>query len=253
MARSLVVSMLREGNVDYAQKVMTSTFITNIFKQDDGDVFREEIVSSLLIATSDEKPKNATKSAIFAWTKVALNILYSCADCLTWPSQSGVAAEKYLDTLFTLCSYEEVEQKKGPVDGTTPTPSTPLEGDEEEDEEERQVLLQRVLKHLIVATLPQVQDASVRLQAIWVLAQFIRSIELQRVLLGIVLESLSRKDVEEVVKEDRYAKFDHVCLHAFVHPRLPLPLLVVFPTKRPPVPRKILSWLTCFFVVSSSL
>ena len=46
MARSLVVSMLREGNVDYAQKVMTSTFITNIFKQGDGDVFREEIVSS---------------------------------------------------------------------------------------------------------------------------------------------------------------------------------------------------------------
>ena len=43
MARSLVKSMLKEGNSDYAQKVMTSTFITNIFKQDDGDVFREEV------------------------------------------------------------------------------------------------------------------------------------------------------------------------------------------------------------------
>ena len=43
MARSLVKSMLGEGNVDYAQRVMTSTFITNIFKQDDGDVFREEV------------------------------------------------------------------------------------------------------------------------------------------------------------------------------------------------------------------
>ena len=43
MARSLVVSMLREGNVDYVEKVMRSTFITNIFKQNDGDVFREEV------------------------------------------------------------------------------------------------------------------------------------------------------------------------------------------------------------------
>lgn len=43
MARSLVVSMLREGNVDYVEKVMKSTFITNIFKQNDGDVFREEV------------------------------------------------------------------------------------------------------------------------------------------------------------------------------------------------------------------
>ena len=43
MARSLVVSMLREGNVDYVEKVMRSTFITNIFKQNDGDVFCEEV------------------------------------------------------------------------------------------------------------------------------------------------------------------------------------------------------------------
>ena len=35
--------MLREGNVDYVEKVMKSTFITNIFKQNDGDVFREEV------------------------------------------------------------------------------------------------------------------------------------------------------------------------------------------------------------------
>ena len=31
------------GNVDYVEKVMKSTFITNIFKQNDGDVFREEV------------------------------------------------------------------------------------------------------------------------------------------------------------------------------------------------------------------
>ena len=151
MARTLVVSMLKEGNVDYAQKVMTSTFITNIFKQDNGDVFREEIVSSLLIAINNEKPKTAAKAAISAWQKVALNILFSCADCLTWPSQSGVAAEKYLDALFTLCSYEDSEQPAKPVEGTTPTPTTPTpKEEEEEDDDERMMLLQRVLKHLVV-------------------------------------------------------------------------------------------------------
>ena len=217
MARTLVVSMLKEGNVDYAQKVMTSTFITNIFKQDDGDVFREEIVSSLLIAINNEKPKTAAKAAISAWQKVALNILFSCADCLTWPSQSGVAAEKYLDALFTLCSYEDSEQPAKPVEGTTPTPTTPTpKEEEEEDDDERMVLLQRVLKHLVVVTLPQVADASIRLQAIWVLAQFVTSVELQSILLGIVLESLNRKDVEVVIKEDRYARFEHVSF-SFTH------------------------------------
>lgn len=44
MARSLVKSMLREGNTDYAQKIMRSVFITNIFTQEDGDVFKEEVV-----------------------------------------------------------------------------------------------------------------------------------------------------------------------------------------------------------------
>lgn len=213
MARSLVVSMLREGNVDYAQKVMTSTFITNIFKQGDGDVFREEIVSSLLLAVVDEKPKNATKAAVFAWMKVTLNVLYSCADCLTWPSQSGVAAEKYLDTLFALCSYEDEGKKEHMAVETPMTPTTPQ--DDEDDEEERQLLLQRVLKHLVVSSLPHVTDASVRLQTIWVLAQFVRSIELQRLLLGIVLERLSSQDVEEVIKEDRYAKYDHVSIFLY--------------------------------------
>ena len=37
MARSLVKSMLRDGNTDYAQKVMKSVFIANIFKQEDVD------------------------------------------------------------------------------------------------------------------------------------------------------------------------------------------------------------------------
>ena len=263
MARTLVVSMLKEGNVDYAQKVMTSTFITNIFKQDDGDVFREEIVSSLLIAINNEKPKTAAKAAISAWQKVALNILFSCADCLTWPSQSGVAAEKYLDALFTLCSYEDSEQPVKSVEGTTPTPTTPTpkEDEEEDDDDERMVLLQRVLKHLVVVTLPQVVDASIRLQAIWVLAQFVTSVELQSILLGIVLESLNRKDVEVIIKEDRYARFDHVCLihsiiHSFTHSftfRLLLLLLVVLLLKRVPAPRKISSCLTYFSVVFFSL
>ena len=34
MARSLVKSMLRDGNTDYAQKVMKSGFIANIFKEE---------------------------------------------------------------------------------------------------------------------------------------------------------------------------------------------------------------------------
>ena len=80
IARSLVKSMLKEGNSDYAQKVMTSTFITNIFKQDDGDVFREEVVSSLIAAVSEEKPEQgASRVDTFRWMKVCLNILYSCA------------------------------------------------------------------------------------------------------------------------------------------------------------------------------
>lgn len=45
MARSLVKSMLRDGNTDYAQKVMKSVFIANIFKQEDGDIFKEEVRS----------------------------------------------------------------------------------------------------------------------------------------------------------------------------------------------------------------
>lgn len=244
MARTLVVSMLREGNVDYAQKVMTSTFITNIFKQDDGDVFREEIVSSLLIAVGDEKPKNASKAVVFSWMKVALNILFSCSDCLTWPSQSGVAAEKYLDTLFALCSHED-EKKSGLAAETPVTPTTAQE-DDEEDDEEREILLQRVLKHLIVITLPQVSDASVRLQVIWVLAQFVRSNELQRVLLGLVLDRLRSQDIAEVVKEERYARFDHVGDGVGFLYRLLLPMQVVFHLKRQQVRKKILFFRICF-------
>ena len=145
--------------------------------------------------------------------KVTLNVLDSCADCLTWPSQSGVAAEKYLDTLFALCSYEDEGKKEHMAVETPMTPTTPQ--DDEDDEEERQLLLQRVLKHLVVSSLPHVTDASVRLQTIWVLAQFVRSIELQRLLLGIVLERLSSQDVEEVIKEDRYAKYDHVSIFLY--------------------------------------
>lgn len=53
MARSLVKSMLREGNTDYAQKIMRSVFITNIFTQEDGDVFKEEVFSLLVFSFSD--------------------------------------------------------------------------------------------------------------------------------------------------------------------------------------------------------
>ena len=53
MARSLVKSMLREGNTDYAQKIMRSVFITNIFTQEDGDVFKEEVPLLDFLSHSD--------------------------------------------------------------------------------------------------------------------------------------------------------------------------------------------------------
>lgn len=43
MAKSLVTSMLVEHNYNYAHMLMVSVFIVNIFKQDDGDIFREEV------------------------------------------------------------------------------------------------------------------------------------------------------------------------------------------------------------------
>ena len=51
--RSLVMRMLREGTTDYAQKRMRSVFITNIFTQEDGDVFKEEVFSLLVFSFSD--------------------------------------------------------------------------------------------------------------------------------------------------------------------------------------------------------
>ena len=64
--------------------------------------------------------------------------------------------------------------------------------DEEDDGEPPKVLFQRVLKHNILQVLPSVVDASLRLQAIWILAQFVVSSDLQKVLLGLV-------------RQDRYA------------------------------------------------
>ena len=52
--------------------------------------------------------------------------------------------------------------------------------DEEDDGEPPKVLFQRVLKHNILQVLPSVVDASLRLQAIWILAQFVVSSDLQK-------------------------------------------------------------------------
>lgn len=209
MARSLVVSMLREGNVDYVEKVMKSTFITNIFKQNDGDVFREEIVSSLLTAVGDERPsKMASVQAHQTWVKVSLNVLYSCADCLTWPSQSGVACEKYLNALYALCSYVQNEQDSKKDDAEA------AEANEEEAEEANELLymLQRILKHLVISVLPNVTESSVRLRTIWILAQFVSSYELQKVLLGLVLYRLTQTQTVDEELDPRYAAFEHTSL-----------------------------------------
>ena len=74
----------------------------------------------------------------------------------------------------------------------------------------RQVLLQRVLQHIVIKVLPSVKDASARMQIIWVVAQFVKSSELQQVLLGLVLRRLLAEDQTEVKIDDHFAKFEHV-------------------------------------------
>ena len=82
--------------------------------------------------------------------------------------------------------------------------------DEEDDGEPPKVLFQRVLKHNILQVLPSGVDASLRLQAIWILAQFVVSSDLQKVLLGLVLQRLGKTDTQAVVSNERFAKSQHV-------------------------------------------
>ena len=102
-----------------------------------------------------------------------------------------------------------VESESGAAPDTTPTtPTTP--DDDDDDDEMRQVLLQRVLQHIVINVLPRVQDASERMQVIWVLAQFVKASELQKVLLGLVLRRLMTQEHVEVKMEEHFAQYQHV-------------------------------------------
>ena len=63
----------------------------------------------------------------------------------------------------------------------------------------------------MIKVLPRVQDASERMQVIWVLAQFVKASELQKVLLGLVLRRLMTQEQVEVKLEERFAQYQHVC------------------------------------------
>ena len=116
--------------------------------------------------------------------------------------------EKYLKVLYELGSSVESESA---APATPVTPATPAkEEDDDDDDEMRQVLLQRVLQHIVIKVLPRVQDASERMQVIWVLAQFVKAGELQKVLLGLVLRRLMTQEQVEVKLEERFAQYQHV-------------------------------------------
>ena len=107
--------------------------------------------------------------------------------------------EKYLKVLYELGSSVESESPAPAMPVTPMTPTTPArEEDDDDDDEMRQVLLQRV------------QDASERMQVIWVLAQFVKASELQKVLLGLVLRRLMTQEQVEVKLEERFAQYQHV-------------------------------------------
>lgn len=119
--------------------------------------------------------------------------------------------EKYLIVLYELGSSVDAEHEKTGATPMTPmTPLSPMTPQDEDDDEMRQVLLQRVLQHIVIKVLPSVKDASARMQVIWVVAQFVRSSELQQVLLGLVLRRLLAEDQTEVKIDDHFAKFEHV-------------------------------------------
>lgn len=120
--------------------------------------------------------------------------------------------EKYLKVLYELGSSVESESAAPAMPVTPMTPTTPArEEDDDDDDEMRQVLLQRVLQHIVIKVLPRVQDASERMQVIWVLAQFVKASELQKVLLGLVLRRLMIQEQVEVKLEERFAQYQHVC------------------------------------------
>lgn len=119
--------------------------------------------------------------------------------------------EKYLKVLYELGSSVESESATPAMPVTPMTPTTPArEEDDDDDDEMRQVLLQRVLQHIVIKVLPRVQDASERMQVIWVLAQFVKASELQKVLLGLVLRRLMTQEQVEVKLEERFAQYQHV-------------------------------------------
>ena len=119
--------------------------------------------------------------------------------------------EKYLKVLYELGSSVESESAAPAMPVTPMTPTTPArEEDDDDDDEMRQVLLQRVLQHIVIKVLPRVQDASERMQVIWVLAQFVKASELQKVLLGLVLRRLMTQEQVEVKLEERFAQYQHV-------------------------------------------
>ena len=91
------------------------------------------------------------------------------------------------------------------------TPSSPHTPEFEEEEDEPAALIfQRVLKHDILQVLRLVEDPSLRIQVIWILAQFVVSNDLQKVLLGLVLQRLRKTDTHTVVLSEKYAMFQHV-------------------------------------------
>lgn len=114
-----------------------------------------------------------------------------------------MACEKYLNALYALCSYVQNEQDSKKDDA---------EAAEEEAEEANELLymLQRILKHLVISVLPNVTESSVRLRTIWILAQFVSSYELQKVLLGLVLYRLTQTQTVDEELDPRYAAFEHV-------------------------------------------
>lgn len=119
--------------------------------------------------------------------------------------------EKYLKVLYELGSSVESESPAPAMPVTPMTPTTPArDEDDDDDDEMRQVLLQRVLQHIVIKVLPRVQDASERMQVIWVLAQFVKAGELQKVLLGLVLRRLMTQEQVEVKLEERFAQYQHV-------------------------------------------
>lgn len=123
-----------------------------------------------------------------------------------------MAVEKYLKVLYELGSSVESESPAPAMPVTPMTPTTPArDEDDDDDDEMRQVLLQRVLQHIVIKVLPRVQDASERMQVIWVLAQFVKASELQKVLLGLVLRRLMTQEQVEVKLEERFAQYQHVC------------------------------------------